>query len=187
MSAAAPSRARRIDDEIFVACGLAWAVALIHALAALAALSSSGPAAGVLAAVAGAELAAGVLVYRRPTRAVLAALAAGGVVLVAVWVLSRTVGLPVGAAPGRAQPVGPLDALAMLDEIAFIVVVLLRLSPRVPALASRVPSIAGMLLVVVSSLAFLDFKPARADGGASYVFFCPLGHTAGGAGAVTAR
>ena len=186
MSAAAPSRTRRIDDEVFVACGLAWAVALIHALAALAAISTSALAAAVLAAVALMQLGAGVLVYRRPSRAVFAVLAAAGIVLVAVWALSRTVGLPVGAAPGRRQPVGPLDALAMLDELAFIVVAVLQLARRAPAFARRVPAAAGMLLVIVSSLAFLDFRPARADGtGASYVFFCPLGHA--GAGGVTAR
>jgi hypothetical protein len=185
LSAAAPPRSRRIDDEVFVACGLVWAVALIHALAALAALATSSLATAVLAAVALAELAAGVIVYRRPSRAVLGAVAGAGVVLLAVWVLSRTVGLPVGAAPGRRQPVGPLDALAMLDELAFIAVVALRLwAPAgvgALSLLRRVPSAAGILLVIASSLAFLDFRPARAGvGGSGYVFFCPLGHAVGG-------
>ena len=114
-----------------------------------------------------------------------------GVVLLAVWVASRTVGLPVGAAPGRAQPVGPLDALAMLDELALLVVIGLRLwAPAgvgVFSVLRRFPAIAGMLLVVVSSLAFLDFRPARGGvGGSGYVFFCPLGHAVGGSG-VTVR
>ena len=183
MSAAAPSRSRRVDDEVFVACGLVWAVALIHALAALAALSTSTVAAGVLGAVALTELGAGVIVYRRPSRPVLGAVAGAGVLLVAVWALSRTVGLPLGSAPGRPQPVGPLDALAMLDELAFVAVIALRLwAPGGEGVASvlrRVPSVAGMLLVIVSSLAFLDFRPARAGvGGSGYVFFCPLGHAA---------
>lgn len=67
--------------------------------------------------------------------------AAGNLAIVAVWVTSRTVGLPFGPDRLQAEGVGVKDVLATLDELslaAIVAAVVLRAGPR-PAPAAVVP------------------------------------------------
>jgi hypothetical protein len=61
--------------------------------------------------------------------------AAGNLAVAVVWLLSRSVGLPIGPDAGQAEGVGIHDALATLDEIGIallVAVLLLARQPRVP-------------------------------------------------------
>jgi hypothetical protein len=77
---------------------------------------------GVFFAVAAAAQAAwAVLILLCPSRRLLAAAAAGNAAIVALWVLTRTVGLPVGSEPWRPEAVGGADAGATQLEIVLAV------------------------------------------------------------------
>jgi hypothetical protein len=61
-------------------------------------------------------------VVARPTPAVLRVGAAGNLAAAAVWLMTRTSGLPLGPAPWHREPVGTLDGLTVLIEVALAVV-----------------------------------------------------------------
>jgi hypothetical protein len=64
------------------------------------------------------------LVRRLPgARRLLSAGALGNLVVAAVWIASRTTGLPVGPHPGDPEPVGIKDLLATTDELVLAIVV----------------------------------------------------------------
>ena len=82
----------------------------------------------LFAIVAPLQLAWAELVRRRPRdRRLLAAGALGNGAIAAVWIASRTTGLPIGPHPGEPEPAGLKDVLATADELlcAAIVAVLL--------------------------------------------------------------
>jgi hypothetical protein len=68
-------------------------------------------------------------IYRRPDdeRRLLPA-AVASLAVVAIWVVSRTVGLPIGPWAGRPEPLGVADITASLDEVvlAGLIVAMLR-------------------------------------------------------------
>jgi nitrogen fixation protein FixH len=57
----------------------------------------------------------------RPTRALLIAGLAANAVVVVVWVVSRTAGLPIGPERGTAETVGAIDVLATVLEALIVV------------------------------------------------------------------
>jgi hypothetical protein len=81
-------------------------------------------------ALALAEVVGGVLLLGRPGRNVLVAVAAASVVPLALWLWSRTSGLPVGPNPGTAEPVGIADSAAGLLELGTLVVAVVLLRAR---------------------------------------------------------
>jgi hypothetical protein len=109
--------------------------------------------------------------------------AALNVLLVALWVASRTVGLPIG--PGGPQPVGIVDGLCALDS-AVTVGITLALAFRPRSGSSRWVSAQPRALAVVLALASLSAlhthaavaqSPALATagpGGVHYHLFCEL-------------
>jgi hypothetical protein len=99
-----------------IAIGLAACVAASHLEAAVSALPRSpvvGVAVAAIAVVAGAWA---VRVARGPSRALLLAGAGGAAALVALWLWTRTLGVP-GVGGGVAAPIGVLDALSALDAL----------------------------------------------------------------------
>jgi hypothetical protein len=141
-----------------VAAGLSSGAAAIH-FSVIGVHYAEYPPHGVLfAALAWAQAAWAVAYLLRPTAplAVLAAALNAGVV--AVWVVSRTVGLPYGPAPFVAEPVGLLDGLATAFELALIVLLVVLLSGRarsvrlVPGLATAYAGSALAILVVLTSV-----------------------------------
>lgn len=56
----------------------------------------------------------------RPSRALWVSAAAGNIVVLAIWALSRTTGLPVGPAPGTPEAVGLLDLASGAYEVAIV-------------------------------------------------------------------
>jgi len=62
----------------------------------------------------------GVLVARRGDRDLLVAGALGNTLIVTLWVVTRTAGLPVGPEPWRPEAVGSLDVLATALEVGLV-------------------------------------------------------------------
>lgn len=73
------------------------------------------------AVVAVAQLAWALLAIARPSRSVWLAGAVGNAVVIVVWIVSRTLGLPLGAESGHAEPVGFADALSSAYEALLVV------------------------------------------------------------------
>lgn len=68
--------------------------------------------------------------YRRPDNLRwLMPAALGSLLVVGVWLISRSYGLPFGPWAGRAEPLGLSDLAATLDEVLFAGVVFARLRP----------------------------------------------------------
>ena len=63
------------------------------------------------------------IVLRGPSRLVRGAGVALSAGLIALWVLSRTAGVPVGPHPWEAEPAAVLDVAACVAELGIIVVV----------------------------------------------------------------
>jgi hypothetical protein len=72
------------------------------------------------AVVAWLQAAWAVAILVAPSRALLWAAAIGNVVVVAVWVVSRTTGLPVGPEAGVPEPAAFLDVFATILELVLI-------------------------------------------------------------------
>jgi hypothetical protein len=78
------------------------------------------------------------------------------VLVVALWVISRTSGLPIGPAPWRPEPMGLIDALASADEALLALLAIFQLgsgSPRALLRACRpVAHRTAVCLILISSL-----------------------------------
>jgi hypothetical protein len=111
---------------------------------------------------------AAAFVVRHGRAMAIGAIAVNGGAL-AVWVVSRTIGLPIGPEPGALEPVGPLDIAAAALEIALIALLAwdlgarsVRWRPALPYSGAAVVVGTGLLAVVLlTSAAFV-----AADGGA---------------------
>lgn len=68
-----------------------------------------------------AQLAWALLAMARPSQRVWVAGAVGNAVVIVVWIVSRTLGLPLGAEAGHAEPVGFADALSTAYEVLLVV------------------------------------------------------------------
>lgn len=79
----------------------------------------------------------GVLYLALPGAAVAAAGLIANDALVVVWAWSRTIGLPFGAHPGVAEPVGFIDSLAAVFEVLLIVLLVARLAPPLRPILRR--------------------------------------------------
>ena len=111
-----------IEALALVAGLLVFASSVIHAAVIADHLEYYWPSGVFFLAVACAQAAWSVLVYRRPRDGrLLLAGAIGNGVLVVLWVISRTAGMPVGPQPWRPEPVGAADVLATVDELAAVV------------------------------------------------------------------
>jgi hypothetical protein len=87
-----------------------------------------------------AQLAAAALFVYRPRSWVFAATVAGNALILAIWAMSRTTGIPLGPESWTPEPVGIADAVASVLELALVVgcAVLLVPSARSPLPSSSV-------------------------------------------------
>jgi hypothetical protein len=108
-------------------------------------------------AVAAAQLAWGAVALARAPRWWLALGAVGNLVVVATWVVSRTVGLPVGEFAGSTLPVGFPDGLATALEAMIVVgAAALLVGGRGPARSvARSPAATVAAAVLVGALALV--------------------------------
>lgn len=100
-----------------------------------------------------AELAGGVLVLRRPGPNVLRAVAAASAVPLAVWLWSRTAGLPFGPEAGVPEAVGLADAAACVLELGTLVAAAALLRTRGRLTARPVGRAHLRALAVVAAIA----------------------------------
>lgn len=128
------------------------------------------PAAGAFfVALTGVELAAAILVIRRPRASTLVAAAVASLGPLLVWLCSRTVGLPFGPEPGTAEAVGLADVSACLLELATLAAAVVLVLAR-PGLGSRPGTgphrgwIAVMALLTVTTVGFSGTGLAGFDG-----------------------
>jgi hypothetical protein len=157
LSSRSNSAAARVDDRLFVVCGLAWAAGLIHVLAAIQHVDEYLLFAVFFALLAPVQFAWGVAVYRRPGQRLLLAGAVGSLAVALLWLVSRTIGLPLGETPWQPEPVGAIDVLATADEVVLALMVFAELAPRralVPAYRVAAAA-AGTGLILLSSLALV--------------------------------
>lgn len=106
------------------------------------------------AVVAPLQAAWAIMVVRHPDRrGLLVAGLAGNAAVVAIWVVSRTIGLPFGPAPFTPEAVGAKDLLATYEQCAVVVLTALTLRGRLAP--SWVIGGAWALAVVGALAAFL--------------------------------
>jgi hypothetical protein len=107
-----------------------------------------------IAMMAAFQLGWGGLVVLRPSRGALIWGAAGNALIVALWIASRTVGLPIGPQPWVPEPVGVIDVIAAVAESVVVLaascVVLAARSNTARRLVPRIaPALLGVLFVSV--------------------------------------
>jgi hypothetical protein len=105
----------RDQATLLVAVGLGACVAASHFESAVEAFAVSPSLSAALATVGLAAAAWAVRSARRPSPGVLLGGAAAALALVALWLLTRAIGLPLDGT--RRAPVGVLDALTAVDEL----------------------------------------------------------------------
>lgn len=142
------------NNNLLLACGLAWLVSLIHVQAAIDHVDEYLLYAVFFAILAAAQFWWGVALYRAPRRSLLIAGAVGCIAVAAMWFVSRTVGLPIGPDVAGPEPAGALDTVAAADEIAVAALMILQLRDRRAEGRGGGTALRAlaMFLVVVSSL-----------------------------------
>ncbi len=81
---------------------------------------------------AAAQVAWAILLVHQPTRALLWVGAIGNTAVIAVWTVTRTVGIPIGPEPWHAEAIGALDVISTLFEIVIVVTAVAVLARRAP-------------------------------------------------------
>ena len=154
-----PPAARQLDDRLVIACGLSCGAAVIHVLAAIGHIQEYALYSVFFEMLAAGQVAWGVAVYRSPTRRLLGVGAVVSLLVVVLWIVSRTSGLPFGPEAWRPESVGAVDALATADEtlLALLVIRYLRpeRNPRLRGAANQLTFAAGLVLILLSSVTVL--------------------------------
>lgn len=156
-----PSPANRSDtqlraNDVLLACGLAWAGSLIHVQAAVDHIAEYWLYALFFIALASVQCIWGVALYRSARPGMLVVGTVVSLAVVGLWLLSRTVGLPIGPDRASPEPLGLLDVIATADEIGIAGLMLLLLHPpRTGTLAGGIGflRVLGLFLIMLSLLA----------------------------------
>lgn len=85
-----------------------------------------------------------ILIVYRPNRTLLWVGAVGNAATIVLWTLTRTVGLPVGPQPWRAEAIGTLDLISTLLELAVVLCAARLLARRTNRGASATSRPAGV-------------------------------------------
>jgi hypothetical protein len=149
--------APRVSDGIFLICALSWAAALIHVAAAISHLQGYALHSVFFEILASLQLLWGIALYRGPSRRLLLTGVVGNLLVVALWIVSRTSGLPIGPHPWRPEALGALDAVCSADEMLLAALVVFHVrGDRAGALlrvSRQLTGAAAICLLVASSLA----------------------------------
>ncbi|MDX6285743.1 MAG: hypothetical protein QOG53_1228 [Frankiales bacterium] len=89
-----------------------------------------------------AQVAWSFLVVRRPSHSLLLSGIVGNSALIAIWAMSRTVGIPIGPSAGQIEPVGFLDVVATACELGVVAAVAVALLRR-SVTAAAVPQVSA--------------------------------------------
>jgi hypothetical protein len=140
---------------------LSAAAGLIHLVAAFSHFEESALHGAFFIGIGLAQLAvAGLLVYR-PRSWVLVATASGNALILAIWLMSRTTGIPVEPHAWTPEPVGIADGVASLLELGLVIGALLLLLPSGGSLLAQAnPRKPQAWLVPAASIIVLITGPA---------------------------
>ncbi|MEA2151172.1 MAG: hypothetical protein QOD69_3002 [Solirubrobacteraceae bacterium] len=117
-------QAPNLTGTVLALSGLTLSAGTIHVVATVQHLDVRWTLPFFFAVVGSLQLGVAWAVYRRPRdRRLLAAAAAGSLVVGVLWLISRTVGLPFGPEQGRSA-IGVSDTIASLQEFAFAAIAL---------------------------------------------------------------
>lgn len=133
VQAGAPPERRTVvvADAIRMVAGLSIAAGAIHALAMIDHFSHYWLYGVFFLALTYGQVLWGVALLRRPVDdRGLAVGALANLAIVATWVVSRTVGVPLGPDAGRPEVVGAMDVAATLDQLVLAAYVVAILRPR---------------------------------------------------------
>ena len=159
------ARGRGTDHRrLFLAATLVGSAA-IHAAVVPEHLGEWATAGVFFAILAAAQLALGLLSLGRRHRALLLAVAAASIVPLALWLCSRTVGLPFGPAAGTPESAGLPDIAAGVLELGTLLaaVALLRAKgrlPRHPLVSAHVRSLPVVAAIAIGVLGLAGTAPA---------------------------
>jgi len=130
------TRGVRVADRLFVAALASGAAGIIHLSVVSEHLASWWGHGAFFLVVGTVQLASGVALVGHARHWLVRATATGNVVVVLVYVASRTVGVPVGPEHGghQLEPSGPLDLAATAAEVLLIAALL----PLLPARSRRI-------------------------------------------------
>jgi hypothetical protein len=150
------SLAAYLDAGLHLAA-LSLVAGAIHAVVAVPHYSEYWLFGSLFVAVALFQLGWGIQAYRRPSAALYRAGIAVNLAVAAAWLVSRTVGLPIGPEPGSAEAVGALDVVCTAIElgVAGLCLAFLRPDRRLLAPVGVVRSLAlglmgaGLLLLLL--------------------------------------
>lgn len=120
----------------------------------------------VLAALA--QAAWGALVLTAPSRRVLAAGTGLNLAILAAWVLSRTVGLPLGPDAWIPEPVAAPDAVASMFEAGIVAISVAVLRRGAPSRAPALGTTAGFAAVAAAVVFAITGTALAQDGGAGH-------------------
>lgn len=67
-----------------------------------------------------AQVAWAVLLFYRPSRTLLTLGATGNAAVIALWTVTRTIGLPIGPTPWHPEPIGARDLVSTVGELAIV-------------------------------------------------------------------
>ena len=109
-----------VPTAVLVAAALSVGAAVIHALVIPSHLSQSPLYGGFFALLAVGQLGWAVLAVVRPTAVVLATGTVANLAVLALWVVTRTVGIPLGVAAGQREAIGVLDSTCGLLELGVV-------------------------------------------------------------------
>jgi hypothetical protein len=143
-------------NDVLLAGGLAWAGSLIHVQAAVDHIAEYWLYTLFFIALASVQCIWGIALYRSPRPRMLVVGAVVSLAVVGLWLLSRTVGLPIGPDRASPEPLGLLDVIATADEIGIAGLMFFLLHPpRTGTLAAGVGflRVLALFLIVLSSLA----------------------------------
>lgn len=144
-----PERERWAELLVAVAV-LDLASAVIHAAVTGEHFNESGLFGAFFLVAAAAQLAAAVWLVARRSQAAIVAIGAVNLGLVIIWVISRTVGVPVGPDPGVPEAIGAPDALSTAYE-ALIAVAAVAALARAPNLERPMRLVTSHLLPLLTA------------------------------------
>jgi hypothetical protein len=157
LSRAQATRATYADARLHLAA-LSMVAGCIHAVVAAPHFGEYWLFGALFVALAALQLAWGALVWERPSRGVYLAGLVLNLGVIAVWIVSRTVGLPLGPEAGSPEQLGALDFAASIIEalVALLCVAFLRTGGASPGRkALQMPVRAARWLALASMCAGL--------------------------------
>jgi hypothetical protein len=161
------------DSAVLLIGGLCMVAGIMHVGVAANDIRLSSSSTPLVAMLAAFQLGWAALAVLRPSRGALIWGAAVNAAIVALWVTSRTVGVPIGPQPWVPEPVGAVDVIAVLAESVIVLAASCVVLAARSELARRsVPRIAPLLVGVLFISVLYGVGGVAHVGGGGSVWLC---------------